>query len=795
MAEIGPAPRLVPCSACGTPVDALRAPRVRCIDGELLFFCSSEHADGFDVSAVRAPGSLSSRSGTGPATERSHELWTPEPPGSLGMGSLGMGNARSAPAEPGRTPPDSDAAAPHVSAADVPPLTPSVPAAAPMGAAPPTARSGSASAPRAEEPESALPSEFALQGSRRTRIPQGGQPSQDFLLLGIATVSGLFGLLLGLGGSGDAVRLARLVVVGAGCGVLVAHAALSRSPDARQLDRISTLAGPVVALLTALLAHVLDHAEFGRALTTSGALVAAAALLPLLVQRATEPVDEARLALSDDLAVRARRLSGPLTEYCAAEELRPGEEVLVQTGEVVPADGTVVAGEAQVLPWRGCPRQEQRTEGDPVVAGARILDGALRVVTGWTGADRAWLRLVADRRRRADLHSSIARVAHGVAQRGSLGAAALVLLTGFALGADGLSVVLAGAATHAAFAHAGVAELAAARMVRAVLEALDHGIAFHAAEHLDAAGSVTIAALCARGTVLLGEPEVTGIEPLEQQPPEELLALAAGAESAVYHPVATAVLRAARARGIRPDATRNHNPVAGLGVTAVTSNGRGLVVGSRALMLREKISVARAEQRITELESLGRSALLVAVDGHLCGILALQDGLRSGARAAVQHLLDLGVEPVLLSGDSRETTDAIARNIDIEHVRPELPAAQRGDEVRQLSEGGAVVAVVGRSPVDDIALGAADVSIALRATAASNADFGVGLASDDVRDAARAIRIARKARDGARTVLALAVVPATLAGLAIAFGLVGPAVAPAAALLGTLAALLRSRED
>jgi cation transport ATPase len=605
----------------------------------------------------------------------------------------------------------------------------------------------------------------------------------------------LFSLLLGLGGPGEAIRAARLVVVGAGGGVLLAHAVLSPGRDPRQLDRVSVLAGPVVALLTAVVAYFLGHTELERALTTAGALVAAAALLPLLVHRTTTPVDLARQALSEDLAVRARRLNGQLTEYCAAEELRPGEEVLVQAGEVVPADGTVVAGTAQVLPWRGCPQQESRAEGDPVVAGAQILDGALRVVTGWTGSDRAWLRLVTDRRRRADLHSFIARVAHGIAQRGSLAAAALVLLAGFALGADSLTTVLAGAAAHAAFAHAGVAELAATRMARACLEALGHGIAFHAAEHLDTTGSVTIAALCARGTVLLGEPEVTGIEPLEQLTPEELLALAAGAESAVYHPVATAVLRATRARGIRPDATRNHNPVPGLGVTAVTSNGRGLVVGSRALMLREKISVARAEQRITELESLGRSALLVAVDGHLCGILALQDGLRSGARAAVQHLLDLGVEPVLLSGDSRETTDAIARSIDIEHVRPELPAAQRGDEVRQLSEGGAIVAVVGRSPVDDIALGAADVSVALRAAAASNADFSIGLASDDVREAARAIRIARKARDGARTVLALSVVPATLACLAIAFGLVSPAAAPASALLGTLAALLLSRED
>jgi P-type E1-E2 ATPase len=218
-------------------------------------------------------------------------------------------------------------------------------------------------------------------------------------------------------------------------------------------------------------------------------------------------------------------------------------------------------------------------------------------------------------------------------------------------------------------------------------------------------------------------------------------------------------------------------------------------VGSRALMLREKVSVALAERRITELEALGRTALLVALDGRLVGILALQDGLRPGARAAVQHLLDVDVEPVLLSGDSRETTEAVGRSIDIEHVRPELLASQRGEEVQKLSDGGAVVAVVGRSPIDDVALGAADVSVALSAPAATNAEWSVGLVTDDVRDAARAIRIAHRAKDDAKKLLAACLVPAGTAALAAAFGLLPAAVAPVAALAGTLGACLKSREE
>lgn len=757
MADCGPAPRPVPCGTCGTEVDALRAPRVRCIDSKLWFFCSPEHAETFDLERVTAPWPQ-------PVAPRAQ---TEAPPALDSNGALADEpiTAQEPEGTPGLALPPIDAS-PALAHADYVPLeTPARPA-----------------------------SDRTLPGEHPSRPPRSSAESHDSLLLGIAAVSGCFSLTLALAGSATAIWTARLVVAAAGCGVLIAQAILARR-DPRQLDPISSVAGPVLATLIALFARVTGHSSTGAALTVAGALVGASASITWLVQRLARPIDEARSKLTTALALQARRLNGHITEHCAADELRPGEEVLVEAGELVPVDGTVLAGQARVVPWLGSERVELQGEGDPILAGAKVLEGALRVVAGWTGSDRAWLRLTTDRPRRVDLHSSLARAGYLTGQRGSCAVALLVLLTGFAVGLDGMMLLSAAAAGHAAFAHAGIVELGAIRMARAALEALHHGIAFQTARHLDDAGRVTVAALCARGTVLLGEPEVTSIEPLEGTSAEELLAWAAGAESAIHHPVATAVLRAARARDVRADATRNPNPVPGLGVTAVTSTGKSLVVGSRALMLREKISVARAEQRITELESVGRAALLVAVDGRLTGILSLQDGLRAGARAAVQHLLDIGIEPVLLSGDSRETTEAVARSIDIEHVRPDLPASQRGDEIKQLADGGAVVAVIGRSPIDDVALGAADVSVTLRAAAASNADFGIGLATDDVRDAARALRIARCARDEARAALALTAVPPTLAILAVAFGLLSPALMPAFALFGTGAAYLRSREN
>ncbi|HMR74874.1 MAG TPA: hypothetical protein PKD61_07170, partial [Polyangiaceae bacterium] len=172
----------------------------------------------------------------------------------------------------------------------------------------------------------------------------------------------------------------------------------------------------------------------------------------------------------------------------------------------------------------------------------------------------------------------------------------------------------------------------------------------------------------------------------------------------------------------------------------------------------------------------------------------LQDGLRPGARAAVQHLLDVGIGPVLLSGDARGTCEAIGRALDVEHIRPEVLPAERGDEVARLSDGGAVVAVIGTSPGDDVALSAASVSVAIASAGGTSAEWSVQLASEDVRDAAIALRLAHEARRHARTGLGIALIPAALAALGVAFAVIPPALAPLLALAGASVAALRPRD-
>jgi Cu+-exporting ATPase len=557
------------------------------------------------------------------------------------------------------------------------------------------------------------------------------------------------------------------------------------------------LGGCIVALSTWLFRD--PAAE--EAATFAGVVVTAAALAIQLVERARQPLAAERIRIAEALSAAPLRSDdrgasvsdGPSGAKGARVVVKAGDETTVQAGDVLPVDGSIVAGEALVIPWLGATESVKRREGESLLSGAQVITGKVRVRAAYIGLDRAWTRLTLDPRRRADVHARMARVARALASRGGFLALVLGGLAGIANGEAPAHIVMMAIAAWASLTTAAIGSMASVHVGRGILEGLRRGIAYRSPADWDKAGEVSIAAFCARGTLLLGEPELADLEALGKATEEQVLALVAGAESSSTHPVAMAIQRAAIARRVRPDAVRSPNVQPGLGVLAVASTGETLAVGSRSLMLKEKISIAIAEQKIAEIEAHGREVLLVSLASRLVGVLGLQDGLRPGARAAVQHLLDAQVEPVLISGDSRETCEAIGRALDIDHIRPEIPLGDRAIEIERLSQGGLTVAVLGHPRTDEAALSAAQVAVAMPTHGGASGEWGVMLASDDVRDGALAISLARRTRNDARTGLVMAVAPSILLALAVAFGLLPAAYAPLAALLGAAAAALHAR--
>ena len=733
-AKIVRASGTLPCASCGAPVDPLRAARVAVFSERFRYFCSAECRQKYDPSVMRTP---------------IPHLRTPS-------------EVQSAPVVDLRSPEPTSVETVLEEKLE------------------PDARDAGGST---EDAAADLQAE-ATSGVDTTSIGS--------LLLVLSALGGALSIALALSGDSRVALAARLVLVVVATGALLAETCMGQRDQTEQ-SRLSLLAAPIVGLLASTAAYFGEHDRTGGALTLSALVTTLAAGGVSLVRRARRGSDDERTSVRRELDASARRVSDDEISQALAADLRPGEEIVIEAGETVVVDATVTAGTALVLPWLGSTSQTERREGDVLVAGARVVEGSLRAVVNWAGYDRAWARLSTDPRRRADLHAPLARSGRLVSERVAPFATGAAVLAGLATSLDWLDLTLLAIGVHAALTAPMISSLSAILVARAVFDGLRRGIVYQDAKAFDRAGKISTLVFCARGTLLLGEPEVATIEAFGDHRPEAVLALVAGAEGAGQNAVSTSILRAARARGIRPDGVRSPTLQPGLGTTAVASSGQPLIVGSRALMLKEHVSVAAAERRVSELEAMGRMVLWVALGGRLIGLLGLQDGLRPGARAAVQHVLDVGVEPVLLSGDARETCEALGRALDVEHVRPEIPPAERGDEIRRLADGGAVTAVAGHSPGDDIALSAAQVSIALSSAGSTSSEWAVQLASDDVRDAAYAIRLAHDTRREARMSLLFGLGPAAIASVVAALGLAGPLVPPLAGALGGLAALLRLR--
>jgi cation transport ATPase len=645
-----------------------------------------------------------------------------------------------------------------------------------------------------------------------SRPPARGGALNDPRFVRAIAIIDRVGIALGvlapaIGLLGEVADLARVpLVVGAWVALVVRVVLVGRDPaDPHPLVVLAPAGGAVVAACWA------RSSQDPRAVSTAvlaGLGCAVAIVVEMLVTRARLRVRTARERVEQALDVTVRTVHGDATVELPASEVRPGEQVVVEAGERLGVDASIVAGEARVVPWLDADVEVVRREGDPVVAGAQVVSNRLRVITTWSGRERAWVKLLSVPSARIDVAAPTARALRLTVERGAPAAALVVGVAAFAANATPVEILASMSAGAMAFGAKALASVVALHFARAHLEALASGIIYKDPRVFERAGAANVAVLSARGTVLLGEPEIVAVEPIgarASDPGESgaaktndlarVLSLAAGAETASTHPFAAAILRAARTRAVRADHVRNATVHAGLGVTALASTGERLVVGGRAIMLEEKIGVAIADTRVTELEALGRSVLFVALGDRLIGLIALQDGLRAGARAAVQRLLDARIEPVLLSGEARDTCETIGRALDIEHVRPEVLPADRGSEVRALAEGGNVVAVVGHPAGDDGALGAADVAVAMGAAGATPGEWAVSLASDDVRDAARALSIPHSTRDRVRAAVALGATPGLIALLAIGFGIAPLAVAPLGALLGAAAVAAHARES
>jgi Cu+-exporting ATPase len=402
-----------------------------------------------------------------------------------------------------------------------------------------------------------------------------------------------------------------------------------------------------------------------------------------------------------------------------AGEVDVGDVVIVRPGEGVTVDGTVEEGRSAVdesmLTGESMP--VEKVAGDPVVGGTLNCSGSLHFRATRVGRDTVLARIVQMVREAQGSKPPIQKLVDQVAGwfvPAVIVVAVLSFGVWYSVGPEPrlnfATVVAVSVLVIACPCALGLATPIS--IMVAVGKAAELGVLVRDGGALHSVGRVNVVVLDKTGTVTEGRPALTDLVPLGTLGADELLRCAAAVEQASEHPLADAVVGAARARGLDLPQASEFQAHAGLGVAAVV-DGREVVAGSERFLKEQGVDTYAAASLMERLSGEGRSPMLVVVDGELAGVLAVADPVRTDAAPQVARLRRLGCEVVLLTGDHARTAAAVARQLRIDRVFARVLPEEKAERVADLQDEGLLVMMVGDGVNDALALARADVGVAM----------------------------------------------------------------------------------
>jgi P-type Cu+ transporter len=537
----------------------------------------------------------------------------------------------------------------------------------------------------------------------------------------------------------------------------------------------------------------------------AAAVVTALVLLgQVLESRAREKTGGAIRALLKLAPKTARRVRPDGTdEEVPLGEIQVGDRLRVRPGEAVPVDGSVVEGTSSVdeSMVTGESMPAEKAAGAKVIGGMINGNGALLVVAEKIGADTMLSRIVhmvaEAQRSRAPIQRLVDVVAAWFVP--AVMVAAILAFAAWMIWAPAPALGLAVVAAVSVLIIACPCALGLATPMSIMVgvgKGATAGILIKSAEALERFEKVDTLVVDKTGTLTEGKPRVTKVVAVGGFDESTVLSFGASLEKSSEHPLAAAILAAAVERKIRLQEVTNFVSVTGKGITG-TIGGRRVAVGNTALLKDHGVSSAGLEPHAEALRKEGATALFVAVDNGLAGIIAVADPIKATTAAALDSLRGEGIRIVMLTGDNRTTAQAVADKLGITDVEADVLPDQKNAIVRRLKSEGRVVAMAGDGVNDAPALAEADVGIAMgTGTDVAIQSAGLTLVKGDLAGIARGRALSRATMRNIRENLVLAFVynvvgiPVAAGALYPTFGiLLSPIVAAAAMSLSSVSVI------
>lgn len=461
-------------------------------------------------------------------------------------------------------------------------------------------------------------------------------------------------------------------------------------------------------------------------------------------------------------AKTARVIRGDLTQDIPVEEVRVGDLVLVRPGEKVPVDGIVREGRSaldeSMLTGESLP--VEKGPGDQVIGATVNKMGSFKFEATRVGRETVLaqiVRLVEQAQgSKAPIQRLVDKIAGVFVPIVLVTAAATFVVWLLFGGEQAFLVALSNFVAVLVIACPCALGLATPTSIMVGIgKGAEYGVLIKNAESLERAYQVNVIIFDKTGTLTVGQPSVTDIVPsskfkvqsLESDTrhptPDTLLRLAASAEQGSEHPLGQAIIDHAKAKGLALAEPQEFKAIPGYGIGAIVE-GQKVLLGNTAMMQERGIDLAGTDAQVEALSGEGKTAMFVAADGRLLGIVAVADVVKPHSRSAVAALHGLGIEVAMISGDTRRTAEAIARQVGIDRVLAEVLPEHKALEVRRLQEQGKLVAMVGDGINDAPALAQADVGIAIgTGTDVAMETADITLIGGDLRSVVTALQLSR----------------------------------------------------
>ena len=531
---------------------------------------------------------------------------------------------------------------------------------------------------------------------------------------------------------------------------------MNRSPNMWTLISLGVLAAYGYSLVATFLPGVFpeQYRMGGMVGTYYEAAVVIVALVfvgQVLELRARERTGDAIRALLDLAPNTARRILADGTEYDAPlENIMAADRLRVRPGDAVPVDGVVISGNSSLdesmLTGESMP--VEKGPGDPVTGATINKNGSLIIEAAKVGAETVLAQIVAmvsgARRSRAPIQGLADRVSAIFVPMVVL-IAVLAFAAWMILGpnpplvfafASAVSVLIIACPCALGLATPISITTAAGRGAQA-------GVLIKDAEALERMAGVDTLIVDKTGTLTLGKPTLTDIVTLGSVTEADILAFAAALERGSEHPLAEAIVDGAAAKAVRKLDATEFEAVTGKGVKGVVE-GRKAALGNAAMMKELGLDTASAEAAADAMRALGKTAMFIAIDGALAGIVAVADPIKDSTIPAIAALHALGLRVIMATGDNERTARAVAAKLGIDEVRAGVLPEDKKALIDALRAQGSKIAMAGDGVNDAPALAAADVGIAMGTGAdVAMESAGITLLGGDLMGIVRARKLAK----------------------------------------------------